>query len=282
MARFEKSRPQGPKGDVAVKAPKAGRVKPPPSFEDTMFFPRLRRRSRWIFVCLALIFSLGFVGFGVGAGGIGLGDLFRGSGSDGTKSISDARKETVQRPKDAEAWRALATALQADGSTEEAIAAQRTVVELVPKDDDALRELAGLQLALAASKRQDAQNAQVDAIVAAPSTTFGGVVNTDGTPLLTDPIETAVSSKAQVAIANANIAVQAASAAAVTTYKALAKLVPEDAPVQLELAQAANQAGDTPAEIAAYKRFLVLAPDDPSATLVRQQIKQLQQSGLGG
>ncbi len=48
--------------------------------EDTMFFPKLRRNAKWVFLFLALVFALGFVGFGVGAGGVGIGDVLRGCG----------------------------------------------------------------------------------------------------------------------------------------------------------------------------------------------------------
>ena len=41
-----------------------------------MFFPRLRRHAKWMFLLLALAFALGFVGFGVGGAcfaiGVGL------------------------------------------------------------------------------------------------------------------------------------------------------------------------------------------------------------------
>ena len=46
--------------------------------------------------------------------------------------------------------------------------------------------------------------------------------------------------------------------------------------MQLELAQTAEQVRDFPKAIAAYKRFIVLAPDDPSAEIVKTQITQLQ------
>ena len=52
-------------------------------------------------------------------------------------------------------------------------------------------------------------------------------------------------------------------------------VAPRDPNVQLELAQAAQQSGNTPKAIAAYQRFLTLAPDDPSAPIVKQQIAQL-------
>ena len=122
-----------------------------------MFFPRLRRHAKWMFVFLALVFGLGFVLFGVGAGGVGVGDIFRGAGGTGVQSVSDAREKTEERPEDPEAWRDLATALQTDGETERGDRRAETAVALAPKDASALRELAGLHLALASERQQDAQ-----------------------------------------------------------------------------------------------------------------------------
>src|ERR671922_2022520 len=58
--------------------------------EDAMFFPRLRRHAKWMFVFLALVFAVGFVGFGVGAGGTGIGDILRGGTGSGAPSADDA------------------------------------------------------------------------------------------------------------------------------------------------------------------------------------------------
>src|SRR6476619_6370578 len=113
--------------------------------EYTMFFPRLRRHAKWMFLFLALVFALGFVGFGVGAGGIGFGDVIRdAAGGGGTPSISDAEKRTFENPKDAQAFRDLATAQQAAGNTDDAIEALQSFVALRPRNTDALRELAAL------------------------------------------------------------------------------------------------------------------------------------------
>ena len=71
---------------------------------------------------------------------------------------------------------------------------------------------------------------------------------------------------------------RAASSSAVAAYKKIVKLQPSDPNVQLELAQAAQQAGDTASAIAAYAKFLKLAPDDPNAPIVKQQLKQLKQT----
>ena len=68
---------------------------------------------------------------------------------------------------------------------------------------------------------------------------------------------------------------------AITTYRRLAAATPKDASVQLELAQAAEQGNDAQTAIAAYEQFLKLAPDDPQASIVRQQLKQLKAATAG-
>ena len=145
MARFDKSSTKRPKQDAAVAATRSAKRSTAPSIEDTMFFPRLRRHAKWMFVFLAVALGGGFVLFGVGAGGTGVGDILRGGGaSSGVPSISSSEKKTEQDPKNVQAWTDLSTALQADGQTDKAIDAQKHVVALTPKDSDALRTLAGL------------------------------------------------------------------------------------------------------------------------------------------
>jgi tetratricopeptide (TPR) repeat protein len=274
MARFEKSRPKSAKPHAAV-APARRRGTTAPSIEDTMFFPRLRRHAKWMFVFLALVFGLGFVVFGVGAGGTGIGDIFRGSGGGSAQSVSDARSKTDDRPKDPQAWRDLATALETEGQTAEAITALDTAIDLDPKDASALRELAGLHLTRATERQQDAQLAQLRAVFVAPSQGFPSLVAPAGQSVVSDPITNAVNA---VASQRVNVALQDAqneAALAVDAYKRLVALQPQDPNVQLELAQAAQQVGDATTAIAAYERFLKLAPDDPSAGVVREQLKQL-------
>jgi Flp pilus assembly protein TadD len=246
-----------------------------------MFFPRLRKQAKWVFVFLALAFGLGFVGFGVGAGGVGVGDIFRGSGSTGVQSVGDARKDTEERPKDPAAWRDYATALQTEGLTAEAIAALNTAIELRPKDGSAYRELAGLHLTLATKRQQDAQVAQAISVYRAPSQAFPGLLGTANQSAYIDPIASGVSAVASEGVTTALQEAQANASLAVDAYERLVTLEPDDPNTQLELAQAAQQTGDTTTAIAAYEQFLKLAPDDPSASVVRDQLKQLRQSTGG-
>ena len=82
-----------------------------------MFFPRLRKQAKWMFILLALVFAVGFVGFGVGSGSTGIGDLFNGklfglggNGSASGASVGKAQKEIRQHPNQAKGYRDLATA----------------------------------------------------------------------------------------------------------------------------------------------------------------------------
>jgi len=280
MARFDKSSKKRPKQDAAVATSRGARRSTAPSIEDTMFFPRLRRHAKWMFVFLAVALGGGFVLFGVGAGGTGVGDLFRGNGgTSGVPSVSNAQKKTEQNPQDVEAWRELSTALQTDGQTDEAIVAQKQVVVLVPKDADALRELAGLYLAQSTAKQRSAQIVQIQAAYAGAGQSFpGALVSATGQSIVDDKISVVLNAQSSADIQKLVSEARDASSEAVRAYKKIVVLQPGDPNVQLEFAQAAQQAGDVGSAIAAYEAFLKLAPDDPNAPIVKQQLKQLKQT----
>jgi len=62
---------------------------------------------------------------------------------------------------------------------------------------------------------------------------------------------------------------------AVATYQRLAKLEPDNANVQFQLAQAAQTGGNNTVAIAAYREYLKLNPDSSSANQIKALIKQL-------
>jgi len=248
-----------------------------------MFFPRLRRHAKWMFLFLALVFALGFVGFGVGAGGIGFGDVIRdAAGGGGQPSVEDAEQKVLDNPKDAKAFRELSTAQQAAGNTDGAIEALESYTQLRPKDTDAFRELASLygQKASAASERAQIYQARSDYF--APGGIRDTIFQIGGSPLEPDPITNAVSTSYEQQISAAASEFQTASAQVVEQYRKIAAAQPKDPSVQLELAQAAQSANDITTTIAAYKAFLKLVPDDPQAPQVRQILKQLQRYGGTG
>ena len=236
-----------------------------------------------MFLFLALVFGLGFVGFGVGAGGIGFGDVIRdAAGGGGQPSVSEAEARVLDNPKDAKAFRDLSTAQQAAGNTDGAIEALQNYTQLRPKDTDALRELAALYLQKASAAQQRAQIYQARSDYFAPGDIQGTIFQIGGSPFEPDPITNAVSSTYEQQISAAASEIQTASAQAVDQYRRIAAAQPKDPSVQLELAQAAQSANDLATAIAAYKTFLKLAPTDPTAPEVRRLLKQLQQFGSTG
>ena len=84
-----------------------------------MFFPRLRRHAKWMFLFLALALGLGFVLFGIGAGGIGLGNLAEGGAGSGVPSVSDSEQRVLDNPKEERTQRFLRRTLQLAHSLED-------------------------------------------------------------------------------------------------------------------------------------------------------------------
>jgi tetratricopeptide (TPR) repeat protein len=252
-------------------------------FEDTLFFSRLRKRAKWVFIFLALVFGLGFVLFGVGSsvgGGGGLSDIFNGirGGGSGQTSAEKAQKATQKDPRDAQAWHDLAAAYDTNGDVPAAISAWTTYTTLRPKDPDGLQSLASdyeqqfsSQTQDAAAAQADAQNAQATSFGPPPTSPLGRALTS-----IPDPIGQAVSSTANQRFNDALSARQATAQQLVVVYKKIAGLHnPAQPSDQLLLAQAAQNAGDAATAIAAYKKFVRLAPDDPNAAYARQQIKAL-------
>ncbi|TML60618.1 MAG: tetratricopeptide repeat protein [Actinobacteria bacterium] len=271
---------QRPRQAKAQPRPRAARK--PPVAEQTMFFMRLRRSTKPIFIFLALVFALSFVFLGVGSGSSGIGDLLRGNfhifgGGSSSTSVSGAQNRIKKNPRDAAAYRDLARAYEAKGDTTKAIAALNTYATLRPKDTTALTELAGTYLSQADAARQQAIAAQAafsNSSLFTPYPTTGKL----GAALGQNPITDASTTPARTAFTNAYGKMQTAYSAAVGAYKRVAAKTPNDPTVQLQLASTAESANDTKTAIAAYKRFLRLAPDDPSAAQVKQHVKLLESS----
>jgi tetratricopeptide (TPR) repeat protein len=265
---------------AAAKKPKAKKIKHQ-SWEDELFFSRLRLHAKWVFLFLALVFGLGFVFFGVGTGSSGISDVFQnfftGSSSSGA-SASSLRKKAEAHPSEPKPWRDLATKLETDGKLDEAIGALKHYTALRPKNADALTELAGVYLRRAGEFQQVYADAQTRSLVLSPSSPFQPKADSTlgkAMATLTNPIEAAVSGQISTLANTAYGKIIEYENDAVTTYQQLVKLNPKDAVTQLRLAQVATGAGNTAVAITAYERFLKLAPDDPTAPTAREALKQL-------
>jgi tetratricopeptide (TPR) repeat protein len=276
MARAAaKRRPPARRPDTGRKHKDSGGQR----YEDTLFFNRLRTHAKWVFVFLILVFGFGFVLLGVGSGNLGLGDIFSGiGGGGGNPSIDKPLKATEKNPRDAQAWKDLATAYDAKADYSSALPAWQTYTQLRPKDVDGLNSLAqdySLQLQAQSTEAQTAQQEALQAQSAdfgPPSTSpLGRALGS-----VSDPIGQQVSGEANTRYQTALSAFQQTASQLVGTYQKLAKLQPNEAGVQLQLAQVAENIGDASVAIAAYKRFLKLAPDDASAPQAQARIKALE------
>jgi Flp pilus assembly protein TadD len=252
------------------------------SAEDLMFFPKLRRRAKWVFAFLALAFALGFVVFGVGTGvgGTSIGDILQeliGQRSSST-SIDDARKKALEHPRDANAQLAYANALQDRGETRQAITALERYTALKPRDTDTLRQLANLWGSIAAKARQNYDAARADAETVSAAQSFAQPSSDFLKQVEQNTIAQSLADQANARASAAQAQAQSASSNQQRVYEQLTLLTPDDPSLFLSLGIAAQQAGDSKSAIAAYKQFLALAPNDPSAPQVKQQIALLEQS----
>jgi tetratricopeptide (TPR) repeat protein len=255
--------------------------------EDTMFFPKLRAHAKWMFVLLAFVFASGFVFLGVGSGSSGIGDLLQGNwsslfggGGGSSAQVKKDEKLIAKNPKDYAAYRDLAAAQAADGDLDKAIATLQKLRAVHPKDVDGLTQLASFYLRKADSARTEAQVAQARAqSVVAPNAFAPAATTSIGKAYqsLSNPVLTALSTQVNNRFNAAYSKMTAAYGQAVGAYQDVAKVSPHDPSVQFALAQAAEQASDTKTAIAAYNRFLKLAPEDPLAAPIRKRVKQLQQ-----
>jgi tetratricopeptide (TPR) repeat protein len=280
--QHRKRRPQANAGVAAPAAakPKAKRVKHQ-SWEDQLFFSRLRVHAKWVFVFLALVFGVGFVFFGVGSGSTGISDVlqnfFTGHSSSGS-SASSLLKTAEAHPTVAKPWHDLATKLEADGKLDQAIDALKHYTALRPKDQSGLTELADVYIRRAGQFQQVYVDAQTRSRILVPASSFQPSSTSDlgkAMASLSNPIQAAVSGEIGTLTSTAYGKIIQYENDAVGSYQQLAKLTPNDAVTQLRLAQVATGAGNTTVAIAAYERFLKLAPGDPSAVTARQALKQL-------
>ncbi len=255
-----------------------------------MFFPKLRRRAKWVFLLLAIVFAGSFVFFGVGAGGSGIGDyisdFINNSPDTGTPSLDSARKAVEDNPDDAAARLDLARAAQQDGQVDEAIAAYEAYRQMKPKDATALRSLAALYGQQVVLARREAEIASGQAAEASLQQTLAPSDSPFLQELLSSAATDSLSGEAQGRAQTASAEAQRLSRLQLDVYQDLTLIVKDDPLVYLQLAQAAEGAVDYASAIAAYEQFLQLAPNNASAKQVQQRIDQLkaltgQTSGAG-
>ena len=246
-------------------------------YEDTLFFNRLRTHAKWVFVLLIIVFGGGFVFLGVGSGeGCGLERLFNGiRGGGGSPAIDKPLKRPQKNPKDAQAWKDLATAYDAKADYASALPAWQQYTQLRPKDADGLTRYTQDLPAAAPDPGTEAQNLQLAAQQYQP-TTFG--------PPATSPLGRALGS-----LPTRSARRPATSATTSFRTRSSRSSRPRRSswpPTRAGQAAAGRAQRPAPARaggrdrrrrataIAAYEQFIKLAPDDASAPQAKPQSRR--------
>jgi tetratricopeptide (TPR) repeat protein len=261
-----------------------------PSWEEQLFFSRLRRHAKVIYVLLALAFAIGFVAFGVGSGSTGIGDSLRGlfgssSGSSASSRIKDQQKKIQADPNNIQAYLTLATFYQQDNKNSQAVSTLESAAKVKPKNLDVLNALARIyrgQAETAQNTWATAENALAESNLAPPGLEPNSTL---GQALTSDPLTQQLKTSAS----DAYFKLTSAFTKAEDAYKRVATAArgtPEEANTQLQLASVAIEAiqttglsggtKDVKTAIDAYKRYLKLEPNGVSAKQAKQTLAQLQ------
>jgi tetratricopeptide (TPR) repeat protein len=248
-----------------------------------LFFVRMRRQAKPMYFILAVLFAATFAFLGVGSGSGGLDQLFSNLNifhHSGT-SISKAQKEIDKSPKSPKGYRDLATAYESRGDTLLAISALQSYLGVAPKDAKGWSELGGLQVTEAQDYITQYQAAYAGEQLVTPSQAIlPSSTSGLGKALGTNPIEQERATTLNSSVTSLAEQISTYYANAVTSYKKVAKLEPENANAEFQLAQVAQDSGDDTSAIAAYEAYLKLDPNSTSAGQIRTLIKQLKaQSG---
>jgi cytochrome c-type biogenesis protein CcmH/NrfG len=260
--------------------PKKGKAAP--SWEDQLFFSRLRRHAKVVYVLLAVIFAGGFVFLGVGSGSGGIGDLLQGNffgsnGSSTSSQISDKQKAIRQHPSDVNLYLDLAGLYQTDNKESQALAALQNAQKVAPRNVDLMNRIAGIYSAQAA-READRYNTLLAAYGQNAASPPGVDTSTElGQAITSDPYTQGL----QRQLNEAYTKVTGSYTKAESVYRqaaTAAKGTSGEPTALLQWASAATSANDVNGAITAYERFLKVAPDDTNAPTVRQTLAQLKAS----
>jgi len=284
MARGTQHRKRRPRPTAQAVAQPASRPRKSkvsaPTWQEQLFFSRLKRHAKWVFVLLALTFAVGFVIFGVGSGSTGISqamqNFFSGNGSGGS-SLSSLQKKAAAHPKVASNWRNLATKLEQDQKIDRAIVALQHYTALEPKDQGALEEIAGLYVQRAQAYFNLYSQYQAESELVSPTSVFRPSSTSPFGKYFSgkDPILTLQAKAVQTKVSSALEQLGVLDSKSEGAYKKLVAVAPQNATYQYQLASVANSLGDKATAITAYKAFLKLAPNDSLAPTAKQALKQL-------
>ncbi len=277
MARGAASAPrkQRPKPD-----PK--RSKSAPSWEDQLFFSRLRHHAKVVYVLLALVFVFSFVLLGVGSGSNGISDALqsvfgRNTGSSVGSQIDDKQQAVAKSPQDVNLYLDLAGLYQSDNQEANALATLRKARQVAPQNLDVIDRIGSIYGAQAG--RAGDNYRAVFAVYSQNVTNAPGLDTSSplGQALTSDPYTQGLQTQLNDAYTKVTTAYQKVAGVYQQAAR-VAKGTSDEPNALLQWASAAQSANDVTTAITAYRQFLRVAPDNANAPAVRQTLAQLQAS----
>jgi tetratricopeptide (TPR) repeat protein len=285
------------RGAAQAQRKRQAQAKPKPkrkqqTWEDQLFFSRLRRHAKLMFVLLALVFAVGFVAFGVGSGSTGISGLLQngifGSSSGGTSGqIKSDEKKLARNPGNTQAAVELATLYQQKHETDKALAMLERTSKVKPKNLDVLNAIARIYSDRASQAQNAAAAAQNELAARSVNPPFADANSALGSQAFgSDPLSLSLRTKATEAFTSLGTVYRKAEHA----YKRVADAsrgTSQEPNAQLQLASFADQTvqllqltgqsadADVHVAINAYKRYLQLEPKGASANQARQTLAQL-------
>jgi tetratricopeptide (TPR) repeat protein len=253
------------------------------SVEQQLFFTRLRKTQKPIFIFLALVFGLGFVFFGVGSGSTGIADALGnfshifGGGSSTNSALSKAKDRVKKHPNDPAALKALADAYRTDGKDADATKTLERYVKLRPRNADALLQIGSYYGNQGASIGGQWQDARAQASNQSPLFQPGGTAPTGtlGQALTQDPVGQALNQQVEQLRRRSLAAFKKAE----TAFRHYAGLRKRDQFAQLQVADSARDAyilggvkSDRDVALFYYERAIKLGPKTQEAKRAKQAI----------
>ena len=283
MARGTQHRKRRPTANAAVASNakvKARKPKQQDTWEDQLFFPRLRRHAKWVFVFLALVFAFSFVLFGVGSGSTGYQRRAQQllPAHDEHRLVGGLAPEArpTKHPNDAKAWLDLATAQEQKNDFDGAIVVAHALHDAEAQGlGSSVRARRPLPPA-GGSVRAAVRHGAVEGLGARSRATRSSRRRPPRSPRRSRIRSTAaVSTSTSTDTTDAYSKYTDTQSKAVGVYKKLVTLNPKDATNQYRLAQVAQAANNSADAIAAYTAFLKLAPNDSLAPAAKKALKDL-------
>jgi len=240
-----------------------------------LFFTRIRRKQKWVFLVLAVLFAVSFTALGVGSGtGGGLEQVWNGLLGSGSDPVSKAQGEIKTNP--AQGYRDLASAYLTKNDLPSAITALKSYVAIKKKDSGAWTQLGGYEKqqadTVASQYRQVLLTSQLqspDSIIQ-PTGTLATAFGTNPIDQYYTELNSAVSQPLyQKAVAGYS--------ASLADYQKAAKYATRASLPDAEqlVASAAQVVGNTKLALKALRRYVELVPNSPQLQQIEALCKQL-------